>query len=172
MDTTVGWERERKKNYDDSSSDSFSFLATLKKPMDVISEYHVVLVNPHTFFRLFLSFRDYFRSHSFACLPFRHDSGMPPQSQKKKCHTTDSSLMIYTYAYICIYIHVCTRWQTLSIKNTLRVLFLFFVSHVVVHRESGMKIGETSERERQRVCVTERKKLNICTDKEVKCKEI
>lgn len=27
-----------KKNYDDPSSDSFSFLATLKKPMDVISE--------------------------------------------------------------------------------------------------------------------------------------
>lgn len=46
-----------------------------------------------------------------------------------------------------MHIHMSVRWQTLSIKNTLRVLFLFFVSHVVVHRESGMKIEEMSERE-------------------------
>lgn len=56
--------------------------------------------NPHVWFFFFIST---FLSLSFAFFPFRHDSGMPPQSQKKKCHTTDNSLMIYTYVYVCIY---------------------------------------------------------------------
>lgn len=127
-----------------------------QKPMDVISDF-VVIINPHVycFLFFFLFFPDYFPFipwlHPFTFIRissrFRHDSGMPPQSQKKKCHTTDSSLMIYVHMYI----HMSIHWQTLSIKNTFRVLFLFFVSHVLVHRECGMKIGK-----RQRKSVLEK----------------
>lgn len=126
-----------------------------QKPMDVISDF-VVIINPHVYF----FFSDYFPFipwlHPFTFIRissrFRHDSGMPPQSQKKKCHTTDSSLMIYVHMYI----HMSIHWQTLSVKNTFRVLFLFFVSHVVVHRECGMKIGK-----RQRESVLEKYKKKI-----------
>jgi len=60
------------------------------------------------------------------------------------------------HMYTCL----LNLWQTLSIKNTLRVLFLFFVSHVVVHRESGMKMGKTSERELESVRERKREKLD------------
>lgn len=156
--TMVAGNGREKKNYDDSSSDSFSFLATLKKPMDVISEYHVVLVNPHTFFRLFLSFRDYFRSHSLACLPFRHDSGMPPQSQKKKCHTTDSSLMIYTYAYIYIYTYLYTLANALDQKYFACSFPFLCQSRRGTPGERDENWGNVRERERERVCILEKEK--------------
>lgn len=69
-----------------------------QKPMDVISD-SVVIVNPYGFR---LSFHSVITSVHFHSSRF-HDSGMPPQSQKKKCHTTDSFLMIYTYVYTHIY---------------------------------------------------------------------
>lgn len=94
-DVETGWE---KKNYDDPSSDSFSVLTTLKNRWTLFLNRRDSDYNPHVWF-----FFSAFLSLSFAFFPFRHDSGMPPQSQKKKCHTTDSSLMIYTYVYV--YIH-------------------------------------------------------------------
>lgn len=75
-----------------------------------------------------------FYIYIYFCL-FRYDSGMPPQSQKKKCHTTDRFL---TVLFVI----------ALSAKNVSRFFFfpvLFFwliVSHVVVCGEHrGWKWG-------------------------------
>ena len=70
----------------------------------------------------------------YFCL-FRYDSGMPPQSQKKKCHTTDRFL---TVLFVI----------ALSAKNVSRFFFfpvLFFGSLSVTSWFAGSTEDESEE---------------------------
>lgn len=133
-----------KKNYDDPSSDSFAFLTTLKNRWTLSLIYLVVIVLIRTFPNC-LSFRVISGRFSFVttvvCRPNHRRKNVTPRT------------VLLLSICICICTHVYTYWQTLSIKNAFRVISLFFVSHVVVHRESRMKIGK---RQRERVCQRER----------------
>lgn len=99
---------------------SFFFNDT-QKPMDVFTVYFSFFFL--FYFTIFFFFR-YVASSSvfidlhysvfiyiYFCL-FRYDSGMPPQSQKKKCHTTDRFL---TVLFVI----------ALSAKNVSRFFFFF-----------------------------------------------
>lgn len=84
-----------------------------QKPMDVISDSSWYKFNPHVSDFPFIPWL-LPTSLSFAFFPFRHDSGMPPQSQKKKCHTTEFSYDLYVHMHT--YTHVYTLVNALDQK--------------------------------------------------------
>ena len=81
---------------------------------------------------------------------FRYDSGMPPQSQKKKCHTTDRFLTVLLFVI------------ALSAKN--RLSFLFFYSDffsfffILAHCQSrrGLRDEQTEDESRE-TCRTDKR---------------
>lgn len=105
----------------------------------------VVIVNPHVFGFPFVPWLLLFTF----ILPVFHDSGMPPQSQKKKCHTTDSSLMIYTY----VYTHIYTLVNALNQK-----CFLCSFPFLCLSRRSTPGEWDENRKTSERMCVREREK--------------
>lgn len=113
-----------------------------QKPMDVISDRRD---NPHVFDFPFIPWLLPFIFHSLSSR-FRHDSGMPPQSQKKKCHTTDSSLTIYVHMYA--YIHMFIHWHNALDQKCFSCSFPFLCqSRRVTLGERGWKSGNVKEKE-------------------------
>lgn len=138
-----------------------------QKPMDVISDRRD---NSHVFDLPFIPWL-YFRSYFIRLLPVFITTMVCRPNHRRKNVTPRIVLLLSMHIcmriYTCLYIGI-----TLSIKNTFHVLFLFFVSHVVLHWENGMKIRK---RQRERVCrerkenqSESRKRRKICKSSKFK----
>lgn len=141
-DVETGWE---KKNYDDPSSDSFSVLTTLKNRWTLFLNRRDSDYNPHVWFFFRLSFHFHLLSSRFVttvvCRP----------NHRRKNVTPRTVLLWSIHMYMYIYITKRSRSKILFV-----FFFLFFVSHVVVYRENGMKIGK-----RQKENILKKEKRHI-----------
>lgn len=115
----TGW--EKKKYYDDPSSDSFAFLTTLKNRWTLSLIYLVVIVNPHVPELPFIPC--YFRSFLIRILSSRQWYAAPI-TEEKMSHHGQFSYYLYTYVYVYMSIHIGKR----SRSKMLFVLFSFSLS--------------------------------------------